>query len=107
MIFNNRGDGTGGSFNSPSRAIEYTLDEGALQASLIWEYSSGSLNSMAMGDAKRLNNGNTLIVYSASGMIHEVNRTQDLLREISWGMGGAVGYVSLRDSLYGPPAEYL
>ena len=106
LLFNNLGE-DGGGFNTGSRAIEYSIDEATMQAELIWEYSSGNLSSMAMGDAKRLDNGNTLVVYSASGTIHEVDEKGRLLGSISWGMGGTVGYVTPRRSLYGAPEEYL
>jgi hypothetical protein len=107
LIFNNRGDGSGGGFNTPSRAVEFTIDETQHTAEEKWSYSSGTLSSMSMGDAKRLPNGNTLVVFSTAGAAHEVDSTGNLLREISWGMNGAVGYVEWRTSLYGAPQEYL
>ncbi len=107
LIFNNRGSEANSGFNTPSRALEFSLDETKMTASQIWEYDSGTLNSMAMGDVKRMPNGNTLVVFSTSGVLQEVDAEGELLREISFGAGGAVGYIEWREKLYGPPEEYL
>jgi hypothetical protein len=106
LLFNNGGE-SGGGVGVPSRALEYAMDEADRSASLVWEYDSGSLNSMAMGDAKRLPNGNTLVVFSAAGTIQEVSPEGELLREIAYPMGNSLGYVEWRSSLYGPPEQYL
>jgi hypothetical protein len=105
LLFNNRG--TGGGLGVASRAIEYSVDESTLEASLIWEYASGQMSSMAMGDAKRLPGGNTLVVFSASGTIQEVSPSKEIIRQITYSMGNAVGYVEWRESLFGPPQKYL
>jgi hypothetical protein len=106
LLFNNGGE-SGGGVGVPSRVLEYEMDEASRSATLVWEYDSGSLNSMAFGDAKRLPNGNTLVVFSTSGTIREVSPEGELLREIAYPMGSAVGYVEWRSSLYGPPEQYL
>ncbi len=106
LLFNNRGE-AGGGFNAASRALEYSLDESDFDASLIWEYSSDRLISQSLGDAKRLPNGNTLVVFSTNGLIQEVSPDGDIVQEIGWGIGSAIGYISWRESLYGPPFEYL
>jgi hypothetical protein len=58
-----------------------------------------------MGDVQRLPNGNTLVTYSYQGLIHEVSPEGALLQQLSWGIGGAVGYSMKRASLYGPPPK--
>ena len=55
-----------------------------------------------MGDVQRLWNENTLVTYSTQGVIHEVDKNKMLLQSLSWGTGGALGYVVKRQSLYGP-----
>jgi hypothetical protein len=46
----------------PARALEYSLNESALTATLVWNYTyDDSAYSIFMGNAIRLENGNTLI----------------------------------------------
>lgn len=99
LMFNN-GSGSGG-----SKAIELQLDTTAWTATKLWEYQDSSLNNAIMGDVQRLPNGNTLVTYSTLGVIHEVDANKMLLQTISWGAGGAIGYVVKRPTLYGPPPK--
>ena len=105
LIFNNgaNGGGAGGG----SKAIEIQLDLSAWTATNVWEYAGqngGSpISNNIMGSVQRLDNGNTLVTYSTQGIIHEVDANLNLLQELSWGLGGAVGYATKRASLYGPP----
>jgi hypothetical protein len=97
---------TGGLFgSSPSHALEWTVNEDSETASIVWDYSSGSLNSFSMGDAKRMPNGNTLITFSTQGTIQEVDSAKKLVREIKW-LGATVGYANRLSSLYSVPPEY-
>jgi hypothetical protein len=121
LFFNNRGmnaaappasgsgddPAVGGMFMSgPSHALEWTLNEESPKtASLVWDYSSGSLNSMSMGDAKRMPNGNTLFTVSTQGIIQEVNSSKSVVREINFN-GANIGYANRVSSLYDPPPEY-
>jgi hypothetical protein len=98
IIFNN------GSMGAGSTAIEIQLNLSSWTATRVWEYSSGN-SSNVLGDVQRLDNGNTLVTYSDSGVIHEVDANGSLLQEISWQLGGALGYVMQRQSLYGPPPK--
>ena len=97
---------TGGAFWSyaVSHTIEFSFDEDTKTASLIWDYKDGLLGSMAMGDAKRLPNGNTQIIYSSIGVIQEVTPEKEKVYEIK--RNGVFGYGSRRDSLYAAPPEY-
>ncbi len=50
-----------------SRAVEYRLDEAGKTATLIWQYrNSPDTYGFAMGDAERLDNGNTFIGWGAT-----------------------------------------
>jgi hypothetical protein len=50
-----------------SRAVEYVLDENAKTATLVWEFRNNpDIISVAMGDAQRLPNGNTMIGWGSS-----------------------------------------
>ena len=62
-----------------------------------------AISNVIMGDVQRLPNGNTLIAYSQQGIVHEVNTNMEVLQELTWSLGGAIGYVNKRASLYGPP----
>jgi len=56
-----------------SRVVEYELDEDNKVATLVWEYrNTPDYYTSAMGSARRLSNGNTLIIWSRLGLITEV-----------------------------------
>jgi hypothetical protein len=93
-----------GAFQSPSEVIEVALDFGTMTATRVWQYASGE-RSLLYGDVERLPNGNTLVTYSSFGRLHEVSAAGELVREIRFEPSGAVGYVTTRASLYGPPSR--
>ena len=103
LVFNNGSPGSG----QASVAIELALDlTGGNTASRVWEYTSTSgIQNVVMGDAQRLSNGNTLVTYSTQGIVHEVDPNKNVVEEMSWGLGAALGYMMQRDSLYGPPPK--
>jgi hypothetical protein len=98
LIFNN------GMMGAGSVAFEVQLDLNSMTATRVWEYTSGNTSNV-LGDVQRLDNGNTLVTYSDSGIIHELDASNNLLQEITWQLGGALGYVNKRQSLYGPPPK--
>jgi hypothetical protein len=102
LIFNNNGGGGGG--GGGSLALEIALDLGTMTATREWEYNGGIANQV-MGDVQRLSNGNTLVTYSTQGIMHEVDQNGGVVQELTWGLGGAVGYAMHRESLYGPPPK--
>ncbi len=98
LIFNNA------SIGQDSLAIELTLSGNS--ASRVWTYGEGSrINNNVMGDVQRLSNGNTLVTYSTQGLVHEVDADGNLVEELGWPIGGAIGYMMHRESLYGPPPK--
>ena len=98
LFFNN------GKLPSPSTAVEVSLDFTNMIATRVWEYA-GSEASAIYGDVQRLDNGNTLVTYSTTGVIREVDTNGDSVQTLSFGIGAAVGYVMKRASLYGAPPE--
>jgi hypothetical protein len=93
LIFANQG--TGGK----SQAVEYGLD-----GHLIKAFSgNGSSNVTNFGDVQRLSNGNTVITYSTSSLMQEVDASDSVVLEVKG--SGSFGYVEFRDSLYGPPLD--
>jgi hypothetical protein len=97
LFFNNSGDGA----DEGSRLLEYSLDEQAMTATLVWSFSDET-QSPILGDVQRLTNGNTLGVYSTVGVVVEVAPDGQVVRRIV-SPQGAFGYAMHRDSLYGPP----
>lgn len=96
LIFNN-GSGTG---SSP--VIGFQLNEDTTKtATEVFRYTSSS-NSIVLGDVQRLPNGNTLITYSVSGVIHEVKPDGTLVQVFQT---GSLGYSMWRETLYGPPPK--
>jgi hypothetical protein len=97
LIFNNGPMGSGASV-----VFEILLDLQAMTATRPWSYTPmGVGNNLIMGDTQRLANGNTVIAYSAEGVIHEVNAQGQLLQEIS--STATFGYIQKRATLYGAP----
>ncbi len=89
---------------SGSVAYELELDLENMTATRVWTYQHDPpMHNQVLGDVQRMPNGNTVIAYSAQGIIDEVDADGNLLQEISWPLGGAFGYIHKRDTLYGPP----
>jgi len=82
---------------SKAQAIEYGLD-----GSLIKKFSSGG-NATNFGDVQRLPGGNTLITYSTSALIQEVDSSDAVVLEVKG--AASFGYVEFRQSLYGEPLD--
>ncbi len=84
-----------------SYAIEYAVDEAALEVESIWEYwSDPSLTCVTLGDVHRFDGGNTLITYSYSGQMQEVTPEGEPVWVLSASMGGVFGYTTPVESLY-------
>jgi hypothetical protein len=98
MVFSN------GSMGAGSRSIvyEFMLNTTAWQADEVWSYD-GDLNTPFGGDVQRLSNGNTIITYSSSGVIHEVGPMGELLQSFEFPLNGSVSYMEKRLSLYDSP----
>jgi hypothetical protein len=98
LVFSNGVMGAG----SRSIVYEFMLDLETMQADEIWSYD-GDLNTPFGGDVQRLANGNTIITYSSSGVIHEVGPTGELLQSLEFPLEGSVSYLEKRLSLYDSP----
>ena len=61
------------------------------------------LNVTNFGDVQRLSNGNTIITYSTSRLMQEVDASDTVVLEVKG--SGSFGYVEFRESLYGPPLD--
>lgn len=92
LIYANDGAG-----NGRSQAIEFGLDGSVIKA-----FNSGG-SATNFGDVQRLPNGNTVITYSTSSLIQEVDPDDNVVFEVEG--KGPFGYVEFRESLYGPPID--
>ncbi len=102
LLFNNNDDAGD---MGPSHALAIALDDEQGAATLLWRYED-SISCPMLGDVQRLSNGNTLVTYSTAGTFQELDGERQLVREITFGLGDAVGYADARQSLYGPPDRY-
>lgn len=68
----------------PTRVLEYQLNENGKTAELVWSYSRPSTFSIAMGNAQRLNNGNTFIGWGNAGSptLTEIKNTGEIVFEL-------------------------
>jgi hypothetical protein len=82
---------------SKSQAIEYGLD-----GSLIKKFTSNG-GATNFGDVQRLSNGNTVITYSTSNLMQEVDKSDTVVLEVKG--SGSFGYMEFRESLYGLPLD--
>jgi len=97
ILFANMSNGAPGS-TPKSQAFEFALSDGHL----IKQFMSrgGATN---FGDVQRLSNGNTIITYSTTKLLTEVDANDTVVLQV---MGaGSWGYVEFRDNLYGPPLD--
>jgi hypothetical protein len=95
LFFNN------GPSNGTSAALELSLDLDAHTATRVWQYQPGP-HCLIYGDVERLESGNTLVTFSTLGLIHEVTPNSELVREFTWDIGGALGYVTRLATPYPP-----
>jgi len=99
ILFNN-GSMSGGS----SAARAFKLNTTNMTATSSMTYMASGVSSNVMGDAQFLPNGNILVTFSQSGIIHEITSSGQLVASFNSAANPATfGYTEYRDSLYGPP----
>lgn len=104
LIFNN--NAALGAFGiGSSLVLELALNQHTGQAAEVWRYD-GDAASSTLGDVQRLPNGNTLVTYSNSGLMHEVNSAAQLVQSFAWASGSGLSYADRRMSLYGAPDHF-
>jgi hypothetical protein len=82
-----------------SRVLEYRLDENSHTATLDWQYKhTPNIYGFAMGNAQRLDNGNTLISWGATNPnITEIKPNGEIVFEMSM-VRGMYTYRAFRDT---------
>jgi hypothetical protein len=103
LLFFNNGP-IGGGEEKASKALEVSLDFEEMTATEVFRYE-GPVYSAILGDVQRLENGNTLVTFSSAGLIQEVDASGDLVRQMTWPLGTALGYTTQRNRLQGPPPK--
>ncbi|MFH1464113.1 MAG: aryl-sulfate sulfotransferase [Pseudomonadota bacterium] len=78
-----------------SYAVEYALDESDPVVEPLWAYHpEPSLSCLSLGDVHRFDSGNTLVTFSYSGQLHEVDPDGEVVWKLSAGAGGVFSYVT-------------
>ena len=84
-----------------SRAVEYTIDLETGLAELVWEHvSDPPLYVYSLGDLARLPSGNTLVVWSTSGLMEEVTPAGEVVLQVGLPLGVGFGYTRWMETLY-------
>lgn len=96
LVFDN--DGAPG---TESRVVEYAFDFDADTASEVWSYTADpSVFTFVLGEPIRLDNGQTLINWSASGQMNLVTEDGESVYQINLPMGNVFGFNTLEQTLY-------
>jgi hypothetical protein len=95
FVFFNNGSG------SSSTAFVYKLDPATMKATQTAKITG--TNSMVLGDAQMLPNGNVLVTGSTTGTITETTTAGATVMSLKAPSGQEFGYSEFRESLYGPP----
>lgn len=84
-----------------SSAQEYTIDPDADTFVSTWSYTSEECYMVYyLGETRRLENGNTRIVWSTAGVIDEVDSAGNTLASYSLSLGAAFAFLDTVDTLY-------
>jgi len=76
-----------------SEAAEVSLDLEAGTTSKQWSYmTEDCLQNVALGEAYRLDNGNTFVIWSSSGQMDEVTSDGELVWRVNADLGTAFGF---------------
>ncbi|MDP2315672.1 MAG: aryl-sulfate sulfotransferase [Pseudomonadota bacterium] len=95
LVFDN--DGAGG---NASRAIEYALDPVAKTATQVWDYTPDpKVYSFVLGDAARLDDGDTFVAFSVAGQLDRVSPDGVVEWSVNTDVGYAFGFVTLVPAL--------
>ena len=88
--------------NACSEAVEFQLDMERGEASRLWSYGSEEcLYVLFFGEAIRLEDGNTLTIFSSAGQISEATSSGETVWEINLDVGASFGFGNRIESLYG------
>lgn len=82
-------------------AIEFEIDDANKEMNEVWQFGRDEgLNVQALGQALRLENGNTFVNYGSTGILREVSPAGEVVWEAYTGSGTFFGNVYPFDSFY-------
>ncbi len=85
-----------------SRILEYTLDEEAGFADVVWSYTPDpTVFTYSLGDAQRLPDGSTLANFAMQGQLDLVDSDGQRTSRLNMSLGGAFGYSEWMEVLRG------
>jgi len=83
------------------RAREFRLDEHSDTLTQIWSYGEGlDLYATYQGEARRLENGNTLVNFGTEGVLHEITASGQLAWRLQWSQPWMLGHSTPLEDLY-------
>ncbi len=88
--------------NQTSEVLMFPFDDELVETPS-WSYSS-IYSTMHLGDVQQLPNDNLVVTYAEDGIIREVSPDGEPVQTFSLGQN-VPGYVSWRETLYGPPDD--
>jgi hypothetical protein len=90
-----------GTMARESRVLEYQLDLAAGTATEVWSFTSTPpVYAPVLGEALRLDDGDTFIDWSYAGQLERVSATGETTWKVNTSVGGALGYATLFESFY-------
>jgi hypothetical protein len=90
-----------GPFGNVSRVVEYSLDLEAMEATEVWTYTADpEVYTFVLGEPIRLSNGDTMVNWSAAGLMERVTEDGESKWQIGIPMGYAFGFNTIEESLY-------
>ena len=95
IVFDNRAQ-----LGEASRVVEYALNRDTMEMTQIWEYTpEPRIRCQVLGDVDRLENGNTLVNWSAAGFMTELTPDGEKVWELGLSIGAVFGYMERIESL--------
>jgi len=86
---------------STSRALEFSMVDGAVEWSDIWSYAPDpSIYTFVLGDVNRFDDGDTLITWSVSGQINRVDSNGVSNWQLNSALGYAFGFNTVQSTPY-------
>ena len=95
VVFDNDGEGT------RSRVIEYAFDPTTGTAEQVWSYTFPLWN-VVLGDVHRLDDGDTLVVWSVHGRVDRITPQGEVAAKLVTEEDMVIGFVALENDLYVP-----
>lgn len=89
-----------------SKVVEFEVDEDARTFGEIWSYDGGGNHqTVLMGDADRLGNGNTFVSWGSAGRVEEVTPDGTLAVRTDLGVGTVLGFSNHLEAFGGVPSQ--